>query len=47
MTWVTLLRLSVLSARLNKLANSWTAEPPFVQARARNPPALTEGEGRR
>src|SRR2546425_11920815 len=24
------------SARLNKLANSWTAEPPLVQARARS-----------
>ena len=47
MTWVTLLRLSVLSARLNKLANSWTAEPPFVQAGAQPPRSLAPGEGRR
>src|SRR6266536_6191513 len=55
MTWVTLcsndmgntFALGRLGARLNKLANSWTAEPPFVQARAPKPPGLTPGEGRR
>jgi len=47
MTWVTLLHWAGLEARWNKLANSWTAEPPFVPARAPNPPRLTQGEGRR
>ena len=33
-----------LEARLDKLANSWTAEPPFVQARSSKPPRLIQGE---
>src|SRR5262252_495946 len=33
--------------RVNKLANSWTAEPPFVQARAPKPLCLTPREGTR
>ncbi len=55
MTWVTLcsndmgntFALGRVGARLNKLASSWTAEPPFVQARSPKPPGLTQGEGRR
>ena len=32
--------------RLNKLANSWTAEPPFVQAHSPKLRHLIQGEGR-
>src|SRR5437667_10507 len=55
MTWVTLcsrdmgysFALDDVRARLNKLANSWTAEPPFVQARSPKLRPLIQGEGRR
>ena len=55
MTWVTLCSndmsytfpLERWSARLNKLAKSWTAEPPFVQTRAPEALCLVQGESRR